>query len=194
MPPGALRVVPYNYLGARVGYLVVRHNSWTPDVNVDPSTPQRLHDLLMDFGRVAGLLHPDQTVPGQALSLSQAFALHELDAAAPLSQRDLAQRLRLEKSTVSRLVADLEDRGLLTRQRDPDNRRVYRLQITAEGRQTHAVMGSAFHDQFVRMTAALTGREQAALLVGLPALIRVLRQDQARDDPAASGRRSVGPQ
>src|SRR5215207_1767712 len=115
----------------------------------------------MDLMRVAGLLHPDQTAPGQLSSLSRGFALHELDTEAPLSQRELAQRLRLEKSTVSRLVADLESRGLLTRQRDPDNRRAYRLHITAEGRRAHARMGSALRDQYVRMTAALTAKEQA---------------------------------
>lgn len=148
---------------------------------MDPSTPHRLHELLTDLVRVAGLLHPDQTVPGQALSLSQAFALHELDTDASLSQRDLAQRLRLEKSTVSRLVADLEAQGMLTRQRDPDNRRLYRLHITAEGRAAHARMGTAFHETYDRMTAELTGPEQAALLVGLPALIRVLRRAHGLD-------------
>jgi DNA-binding MarR family transcriptional regulator len=135
----------------------------------------------MDLVRVAGLLHPDQTMPGQTLPLSQVFALHELDTDAPMSQRDLAQRLRLEKSTVSRLVADLESRGLVARERDPDNRRIYRLHITAEGRGAHTRMGSVFHDRYVRMTAALTAQEQAALLIGLPALIRVLRQDHIRD-------------
>lgn len=130
----------------------------------------------MDLVRVTGLLQPDQTAPGHTLSMSQAFALHELDTGVPLSQRDLAQRLRLEKSTVSRLVADLESRGLLTRERDPDNRRVYRLQVTSEGRRVHAGMGSALHDQYVRMTASLTAKEQSALLLGLPALIRVLRE------------------
>jgi DNA-binding MarR family transcriptional regulator len=140
----------------------------------------------MDLVRVAGLLHPDQTMAGHTLSLSQAFALHELDTDAPLSQRDLAQRLRLEKSTVSRLVADLESRGLVTRRRDPDNRRVYRLHISAEGRRAHAQMGSAFHDQYLRMTAALTAQERAALLDGLPGLIRVLRQAYASDVPTAS--------
>ena len=152
---------------------------------MDPTAAHRLHELLMDLVRVAGLLHPDQTMPGQPLSLSQAFALHELDTAPTLAQRDLAQRLRLEKSTVSRLVADLESRGL-HRQRDPDNRRVYRLQITAEGRLAHARMGSALHDQYVRMTAALTGQEQAALLKGLPALIRVLQEVHVGDGPTAT--------
>ena len=135
----------------------------------------------MDLVRVAGLLHPDQTVPGQALPLSQLFALHELDTDAAMSQRDLAERLRLEKSTVSRLVADLESLGLLTRERDPDNRRIYRLRITDEGRRAHARVRSAFHDQYDRMTAALTGRERAALLYGLPALIRIIRQAHAPD-------------
>jgi DNA-binding MarR family transcriptional regulator len=163
----------------------------TSDVNVKPSNAQRLHELLMELVRVAGLLHPDQTLPGQTLSLSQAFALHELDTDAPLSQRELAQRLRLEKSTVSRLVTDLESRGLLTRQRRPDNRRVYRLHITAKGRRAHARTGSAFHDQYVRVTAALTARERVALLEGLPALIRVLRHAHARDLPTATDETEV---
>ncbi len=135
----------------------------------------------MDLVRVAGLLQPDQTVPGQALPLSQLFALHELDTDAAMSQRDLAERLRLEKSTVSRLVADLESLGLLTRERDPDNRRIYRLRITDAGRRAHARVRSTFHDQYVGMTAALTARERAALLYGLPALIRVLRQAHPPD-------------
>ncbi len=159
----------------------MRNNSSTGP-EVDQSDPHRLHELLMDLVRVAGLLHPDQTVPGQALPLSQLFALHELDTDAALSQRDLAERLRLEKSTVSRLVADLESRGLLNRERDPDNRRVYRLLITDQGRRAHAQARSAFHDQYVRMTAALTGRERTALLHGLPALIRVIRQAHPPDD------------
>jgi DNA-binding MarR family transcriptional regulator len=40
-------------------------------------------------------------------------------------------RLRLEKSSVSRLVADLEQRALLHRERDEANRRLYRLRLTA---------------------------------------------------------------
>ncbi len=157
---------------------------------MDADPAHRLHDLLMDLVRVAALLHPDQTAPGQAVSLSQAFALHELDRDTPLSQQDLAQRLRLEKSTVSRLVADLQRQGLLTRERASDNRRAYRLHITDEGRRTHAQMGTAFHNRYARMTAELTGKERAALLAGLPALIRALRQAHASGDDA--GGRSRG--
>ncbi len=86
---------------------------------VDSSEAARLHELLMDVVRAAGLLQPDQTAAGHPVSLSQAFALHELDTGTPLSQRDLAERLRLEKSSVSRLAAEMERKGLLVRERDP---------------------------------------------------------------------------
>ena len=153
----------------------MQHNSHSHAAD-DPA--RRLHDLFMDLVRVSGLLYPDRPVVGQSLSISQAFALHELDLHpdGALSQRDLVQRLHLEKSTVSRLVADLESRALIVRERDPANRRLYRLRITDQGRAAHAQLGINYHEQYVAMTAALTPIERDALLVGLPALIRVLRE------------------
>jgi DNA-binding MarR family transcriptional regulator len=143
---------------------------------VNPAS-DRLHDLLRDLVRFAGLLHPDQVGPGQAVPLSQAFALHELDAGTPLSQQELAQRLGLEKSTVSRLVADMERDGLLTRDRDPDNRRYYRLRITDRGRAAHAGMASGFHHRYARLVSGISAAERDALIIGLPALVRVLRHE-----------------
>jgi DNA-binding MarR family transcriptional regulator len=145
---------------------VAEHNS---------AAPERIHELVMDLVRATGLLQLDQTVPGQPVSLSQAFALHELDVDTPLSQRDLAERLRLEKSTVSRLAADLERKGLLVRERDPDNRRFWRLRLTAEGRALHVRMATAIHDQYVCWISSMTHTERDALLTGLPALLRVIR-------------------
>jgi DNA-binding MarR family transcriptional regulator len=137
-----------------------------------------LHHVLMEFVRVAGLLQPDQIVSGGSISISGVFALHELDYATEeaLSQQALAERLRLEKSTVSRIVADLEAKGLLVRERDPENRRLYQLRITAKGRMAHARMAARFNERFDGLVAGVTPAEQAALLKGLPALIRVIRE------------------
>jgi DNA-binding MarR family transcriptional regulator len=143
---------------------------------VDSAEAARLHALLMDVVQAAGLLQPDQSVAGHPVSLSQAFALHELDTDTPLSQRDLAERLRLEKSSVSRLAAEMQRKGLLVRERDPDNHRQYRLRLTDQGRALHVHMRTAFHKQYEGWVAAMTHNERAALLNGLPALVRVLRQ------------------
>lgn len=143
---------------------------------MDSAEAARLHELLMDVVRVAGLLQPDQAVAGHPVSLSQAFALHELDTGTPLSQRDLAERLRLEKSSVSRMAAEMERNGLLVRERDPDNHRQYRLRLTDRGRAIHRRMAATFHEQYECWVVAMSPRERAALLEGLPALVRVIRQ------------------
>jgi len=133
------------------------------------SASERIHQLLMDLIRAADLLHL-----GQAVSLSQAFALHELDSDTPLSQRDLAERLRLEKSTVSRLVAEMERTGLVVREREPGNRRLYRLRLTDAGRAAHVRMATTFHAQYLQWVAGMTPAERDGLLTGLPALIRAI--------------------
>ena len=137
----------------------------------------RLHALFMELVEVAGLLRPEQDLPGFPISMSQAFAVHELDVEAPMSQRELADRLVLEKSTVSRMIADLERQGLVIRERDPANRRTNRLRLTDAGRELHARIGANFGTQFHQWAAALTDAESRALMVGLPALIRVVREN-----------------
>jgi DNA-binding MarR family transcriptional regulator len=142
---------------------------------VEYDEAEQLHTLFMDLVRVAGLLQPDQELPEFAISLSQAFALHELDTGVPLSQQELADRLVLEKSTVSRMIADLENKGLVERERDPANRRTYRLRLTDEGRAFHLKIAAGYGAQFHEWIAALTTAEREGLSVGLPALIRIVR-------------------
>ena len=138
------------------------------------SEAERLHQLFMDLVRVGGLLQPDHELPGFSVSMSQAFALHELDTGTPLSQQELAERLVLEKSTISRMVADLEDKGMVTRERDAANRRTYRILLTDQGRDFHARISASYGAQYHQWTAAMTPAEREALLVGLPALIRAV--------------------
>jgi DNA-binding MarR family transcriptional regulator len=141
-----------------------------------PSDAQRVHELMMDLVRSAGLLQPDNHVPGQPVSVSQAFALHELGmSGGGLSQGELAERLRLEKSSASRMAADLERDGLLVRERDPDNRRQYRLRLTERGHALHERMAASYHGHYERWIDAMTPAERAALVRGLRALLRAVR-------------------
>lgn len=150
---------------------------------MDAATPaERLHELFRELIRAGGILQSDNAGPGQAVSVSQAFALHELDTDEPLAQRDLAQRLHLEKSSVSRMAAEMERRGWLVRERDPVNRRLYRLRLTDEGRALHAGLASAFHSHYERWVAAMTPAELEALLAGLSAFVRVMRAEPIPPD------------
>ena len=141
-----------------------------------PDEASRLHSLLMDLASFGGLLQPDRLGTSHPLSLSQAFALHAVASDTPLSQRDLAQVLQVDKSTVSRLAADLQRDGLIERVRDPDHHRQYQLRLTDLGRDVAQQMSRAMTGRFERWVAAMAPDERAALLKGLPALIRAVRE------------------
>lgn len=82
----------------------------------------------------------------QVMGLSLARALQPLDIKPPhldilinlfrtpgISQQDLADKLLVGRSNLSMLLPQLEKRGLLLRKNDPQDRRVLRLELTAEG-------------------------------------------------------------
>jgi DNA-binding MarR family transcriptional regulator len=73
---------------------------------------RQLQELFGEFLQTLGLHRPDQVPTGFSLSLSEMFALLALSAEAQMSQQVLAEQLHLEKSTVSRLITHLEQRGM----------------------------------------------------------------------------------
>jgi DNA-binding MarR family transcriptional regulator len=56
----------------------------------------------------------------------------------PVSQRDLIGRIGIDKSTMVRLIDELEGGGLVTRERAPQDRRAYSIVLTRRGEQTLA--------------------------------------------------------
>src|SRR4051812_7023474 len=63
----------------------------------------------------------------------QAHLLRLLDGAEPVPMRRLACAMRCDPSNVTGLADRLEERGLVERRADPDDRRVKGLALTAEG-------------------------------------------------------------
>src|SRR4051794_34707841 len=60
--------------------------------------------------------------------------LSVLDAIAPSSQHQLAERLGMHPTTMVKVVDVLEQEGLVARTRDPADRRQYALSLTPAGR------------------------------------------------------------
>ena len=145
----------------------------TEDTAAGHSPDDHLRRLLQQLAQAGGLLEVHDH-GGIRVSASEVFALGELSDAGTLSQRDLAVRLGLEKSTVSRLAAGMEQRGWLARERDPDNRRLYRLRLTAKGRAAAHRVGADLHARHAELFAALTPEERAGLALGLRGLLRVM--------------------
>ncbi|MCT4657209.1 MAG: helix-turn-helix domain-containing GNAT family N-acetyltransferase [Cohaesibacter sp.] len=75
----------------------------------------------------------DKAVAGTDLSLSGVHTILEIGMAGKMKARDLSLCLRLEKSTISRLVKSLEKKGMLERVQSAKDAREQDLSLTAQG-------------------------------------------------------------
>lgn len=91
-----------------------------------------LRDVMQQFIRSFGLLEQTQTPCGFSLSLSQVFALQELEKQT-LTITELAEKLQLERSSVSRLIDVLVKGDFVSREMNENNRREVILALTEKG-------------------------------------------------------------
>jgi len=76
----------------------------------------------------------DRRASGMGVTSAQWRALAWLGHEPGLKQVELAERLDVEPITACRIVDRLEESGLVERQRDPDDRRAWRLMLTEKAR------------------------------------------------------------
>lgn len=70
------------------------------------------------------------------LSLYEYVILRLISLEAPMSQGDLGETYGIDPTTMVGLVDGLEGRDLVQRQKDPADRRRYKLRLTPKGRKT----------------------------------------------------------
>jgi DNA-binding MarR family transcriptional regulator len=92
----------------------------------------------------------------------QVGALHQLRTG-PMSQQALGDALDLDASNLVAILNDLEDKGLITRRRDPDDRRRHVVEITETGVERLADVGIVLADVEERLIAALDEEQRAQL-------------------------------
>jgi DNA-binding MarR family transcriptional regulator len=92
-------------------------------------------------------------------------------AGKPLTVKQVAQAATIDAPAATVAVNDLEDRGLVVRETDPDNRRCKVVSLTDAGRDVVAAI-DAIDDPAPEALAALSADELAALSTLLANLLR----------------------
>ena len=146
--------------------------------NLPPETTLELQERMMAFVRAFGLHQPEQTPCGQPVSVSEAHALAELNREQPLTQQELGSRLRLEKSTISRLVGLLEGRNWIERTRHPDDGRSVQLHLTKTGIRMANQIATAHEQTFARLLESIPKPQRANVLAALKTLTEALHEAQ----------------
>ena len=139
---------------------------------------RELQEQMVALVRAFGLHRSDQTPCGQPISVTEAYALMELSHAEPLSQNELAARLRLEKSTVSRLVGILESREWITRARSPSDGRAIELRLSDAGRRAAENIAETRQTKFARVLAAIPEEQRGSVIDALRILVEAIDESQ----------------
>jgi DNA-binding MarR family transcriptional regulator len=100
-----------------------------------------------------------------------------LQRAEPMPQRDLAQGLNLDKSTVSRLVADLEERGWIVREKAEHDARVTLLRRTATGADKCQAISAARNERLGGLLDHIPLAQRAQVVEAIQVLAEVVQNE-----------------
>lgn len=104
-----------------------------------------------------------RALPGHDLRAGQEMLLLQLWGSDGLSQSQLVERLCVEPPTVTKMLQRVEADGIVERRPDPDDARVSRVYLTAEGRALEGMVAAAWQEVEARATAGMTEAERALL-------------------------------
>ena len=129
--------------------------------------------LRLDISRMARRLRQEA---GAELSPSQTAALATIEKHGPLTPSELANRERVQRPTVTRVLGNLEEAGLITRAADPTDRRSSLVSISPEGRALLAAARSRKDAYLSQRLDALDAEDRATLDRAAEILERMLKE------------------
>ncbi len=117
-----------------------------------------------------------ETLAAAGGSLGVWVVLSAVSDEGEVSQAALADHAHLEAATITHHVDRLEALGLVTRELDPEDRRVRRVRLTAEGEALNARLVSAVREFEASSMAGLGQRKRAELQRALERIRANLRE------------------
>jgi DNA-binding MarR family transcriptional regulator len=134
-----------------------------------PSMRNRVPFLIYRAAEESHALANDM-LAGIGLSAREVGILTLVTELAPMTQKALADALRIDRTTMVALLDDLEHKGYVERQRHPRDRRAFLVHPTEPGRTAKVAAVRILDEQQRRFLAPLTPAERrqlAALLTRL---------------------------
>jgi len=142
-----------------------------------PSMRDRVPFLLFRASQ-ASLALANQMLAEIALCARQVGILTMVTELEPMTQKALADALRIDRTTMVALLDDLEAKGYVARQRHPRDRRAFLVHPTGPGRAAKIDAVRILDEQQQRFLAPLTPAERRQLAVLLKRLHRLPAPDK----------------
>jgi MarR family transcriptional regulator for hemolysin len=126
--------------------------------------------LLTRTSRLVGRAFDDALAEAGG-SLPVWLVLLNLKTNREVNQRQLAQAVGVTEATLTHHLGSMERNGLITRNRDPTNRRNHVIELTAEGEAEFKTLAAAAHSFDARLRANFSGAELETLRTLLDRLV-----------------------
>ncbi len=123
---------------------------------------------------VVGRLNRRLAAAPGGLSHAPLMALAQVAKRDSIRLSELAQLELVAAPAITRVVAELESPGLVTRSVDPDDRRAFRIQITPAGTEAILRARAARAQVVADLLAGLDAADVTAIETALPSLERLL--------------------
>ena len=133
-------------------------------------TDEAITDLARALSFAIGRANRRMLAAGEGLGQGHLNALATVFRVGSIRPGDLAQREFVSAPTMTRTLRELEERGLVSRIGDPDDRRSVIITVTEQGEHEVLRARSARADILAGLIAKLGPADQRALTEALPAL------------------------
>lgn len=127
---------------------------------------ENVHELLQILVRRFGLLNADccESCCGEAVSPVQSHILFEIKRQRSASMQQVAEELGMDITTFSRQIKTLEQKGLVRKTADEEDRRVNLLSLTSAGEQAAVQIERHMTGYLERLFANFTEFEREAVV------------------------------
>ncbi|OQW61373.1 MAG: MarR family transcriptional regulator [Proteobacteria bacterium SG_bin9] len=133
------------------------------------------------YTRTIGVL--DQHLLNSPFSLTEARVLYELAQRETCIAKEIGAELGLDPGYLSRIVQSFLDAKLITRTPAPEDKRQFRLALTAKGRTVFGKLNSKQYDSVAGLLGKLPPENTERLIAAMAEIERLLDPDRPRSQP-----------
>ena len=106
------------------------------------------------------------------VTASQGYILLAIPEMDSISMNDLSIRMRLANSTMTRMVDQLVQKGMVSRAADNQDRRIVLIRLTEHGKAVRTGLKQTLHDFFSQVLSDLSEEQRGEILRSLDTLNR----------------------
>ncbi len=128
-------------------------------------------------------LHSRKLAADFDVTAPQLVCLIEIGQAGPIASKDLAEQVFLSPSTLVGILDRLEEKKLVERKRNGDDRRVVEVEVTERGRKLVEKAPSPLQDRLAEALKKLPSHKLTALVDSLEKIVSMMEATDIEADP-----------